>query len=186
MLQASPLKSSSSPSVESETVAADSNRSPNASSPEKSTAFAGWSVAWANAIARPPTASAAAAVSTNSRVSTTRLVQCATSTNANVTAAAATPSTIVQPKSPQPGPPNADSGNGLSVHALVLSPDHEPNPMNTSEPTPAASRPGSRITGSVAPPSPAASMMITAPITGEPKIAETAAKLPAAPITATP
>ena len=49
---------------------------------------------------------------------------------------------------------------------------------------PAASRPGSSTSGSVAPPSPAASMMITAPITGEPKIAETAAKLPAAAISA--
>src|SRR5262249_13634457 len=115
MLQASPLNSSSSPSVESETVAADVNRSPNASSPEKSTAVAGCSVACSNAIARPPTTSAAAMVSTNSRVSTTRLVQRATSTNANVTAAVAAASTIVQAKSPQPGPPNADSGNGLSV-----------------------------------------------------------------------
>ena len=51
------------------------------------------------------------------------------------------------------------------------------------DPMPAATRPGSRTRGSVGPPSPAASMMITAPMTGLPKIVEIAAKLPAAPIT---
>ena len=53
-------------------------------------------------------------------------------------------------------------------------------PMNTSEPIPAAISPGSRTSGRVGPPSPAASMMITAPMIGEPKIVERAAKLPAA------
>ena len=54
--------------------------------------------------------------------------------------------------------------------------------MKTSEPIPAASSPGSSTSGSIGPPSPAASMISTAPITGEPKIDETAAKLPAAAI----
>jgi hypothetical protein len=49
---------------------------------------------------------------------------------------------------------------------------------------PEASRPGTRITGSAAPPSPAASMMMIAPITGEPKTEAMAAKLPAAASTA--
>ena len=58
-------------------------------------------------------------------------------------------------------------------------------PMNTSEPIPAASSPGSRITGSVGPPSPAASMMMIAPTIGEPNSEEIAAKLAAAAINAT-
>ena len=73
--------------------------------------------------------------------------------------------------------------NGLSAQALVLSPDHAPMPMNTSEPRPAAIRPGRRTSGSVAPPSPAASIRITAPMTGEPNTVEIAAKLPAAAMT---
>jgi len=105
---------------------------------------------------------------------------------ANATTAAASASTIVHPKSPQPGPPKCGSGNGLSDHALVLRPENDPSPMKTREPMPAATRPGSRTTGSTAPPRPVASMMITAPITGDPKMVEMAAKLPAAPISARP
>ena len=89
-------------------------------------------------------------------------------------------SPIVQAKSLPSGPPNSGSGKGLSCQALVLSPLQSANPMNTSEPIPAASRPGSRSSVAVAPPSPTASMMITAPMIGEPKIVEMAAKLPAA------
>ena len=48
---------------------------------------------------------------------------------------------------------------------------------------PAAISPGSTISGSVAPPKPAASITRIAATTGEPKIAETAAKAPAAPRT---
>ena len=44
--------------------------------------------------------------------------------------------------------------------------------------------PGSRMTGKVAPPRPAASMMMTAPMTGDPKSEEMAAKLAAAAIRA--
>ncbi len=101
---------------------------------------------------------------------------------ANTVTAAATASTIVQPKSPQPGPPKLGSGNGLNDQAAVLKPDSDPSPMKTSEPTPAARRPGRRTNGKVAPPSPDASITSTAPTTGEPKIDETAAKLPAAAI----
>ena len=53
-------------------------------------------------------------------------------------------------------------------------------PMKTSDPIPAAISPGRRTTGSIAPPSPAASIMMTAPRRGEPKIVEIAAMLPAA------
>ena len=104
---------------------------------------------------------------------------------ANTATAVATASTIVQPKSPQPGPPNDGSGNGLNDHAAVLKPENDPSPMKTSEPTPAARRPGRSTSGSVAPPSPVASITSTAPITGDPKIDDTAAKLPAAAISPT-
>jgi hypothetical protein len=97
---------------------------------------------------------------------------------ANTATAAATASRIVQPKSPQPGPPNEGSGNGLNDQAAVLNPENEPSPMKTSEPTPAARRPGRSTSGRVGPPSPIASMISTAPITGDPKIDDTAAKLP--------
>ena len=66
----------------------------------------------------------------------------------------------------------------------MLSPVNDPMPTNTSEPIPAAMRPGSRMTGSVAPPSPAASMMMMAPTMGEPKSEEMAAKLAAAAMSA--
>ena len=92
---------------------------------------------------------------------------------------------IVQPKSLQLGPAKCGTGNAVSARALVLSPVQFPMPMNTSEPIPPASRPGSSTTGSIAPPRPVASMMTTAPITGEPKIVEIAAKLPAAAINPT-
>ena len=43
-------------------------------------------------------------------------------------------------------------------------------PMKMTEPIPADIRPGSRISGSIGPPSPAASIRMIAPMTGEPKI----------------
>ena len=73
---------------------------------------------------------------------------------ANTTTAVITASRIVQPKSPQPGPPNGGSGKGLNCHAAVLNPENDPSPMKTSEPTPAASSPGRSTSGRVAPPSP--------------------------------
>ena len=67
----------------------------------------------------------------------------------------------------------------------MLSPLQWDMPMKTSEPTPAAMSPGTRINGSVAPPSPAASMTSTADTIGEPKMTEIAARLPAAASTVT-
>ena len=52
-----------------------------------------------------------------------------------------------------------------------------------SEPTPAASSPGTRTTPSSAPPRPAASISRNAPTIGEPSSVEIAAKLPATPTT---
>ena len=58
----------------------------------------------------------------------------------------------------------------------MLSPLQCDMPMKTSDPMPAAMRPGIRIRGSVARLQPAASMMRTADTIGEPKMTETAAK----------
>ena len=57
-------------------------------------------------------------------------------------------------------------------------------PMKTTEPIPADIRPGSKISGSIAPPSPAASIKMIAPMTGEPKIVAIAANAAAAASTA--
>ena len=48
-------------------------------------------------------------------------------------------------------------------------------PMKMTEPIPADIRPGNRIRGSIGPPSPAASMRMIAPMTGEPKMVAIAA-----------
>ena len=48
-------------------------------------------------------------------------------------------------------------------------------PMKMTEPIPADIRPGSKISGSIGPPSPAASMRMIAPMTGEPKTVAIAA-----------
>ena len=55
--------------------------------------------------------------------------------------------------------------------------------MNTNDPTPAASRPGTSITPSSGPPKPATSIRRNAPTRGEPRRVLMAAKLPAAPMT---
>ena len=58
-------------------------------------------------------------------------------------------------------------------------PVHWPSPIETSDPIPAAIKPGTSTRGSLGPPSPAASIKITAAITGEPKRNEIAAKVEA-------
>jgi hypothetical protein len=88
----------------------------------------------------------------------------------NVTTAATAAIAIVQAKAPRVGSEYAGRARGLIAYAPVLSPVSDPIPTNTSEPIPAAMRPGRRMSGSVGPPSPAASMMMTAPTTGDPKI----------------
>ena len=90
---------------------------------------------------------------------------------------------MVQPICASVGWENGARCNGTSEYALVLSPVQSPMPTNTSDPIPAAIRPGSTISGSVAPPRPAASITRIAATSGEPKIAEIAAKAPAAPMT---
>ena len=101
----------------------------------------------------------------------------------STTRAAITPMTIVQPISANVGCANDGRCSGTSEYAEVSSPVQSAMPTNTSEPIPAAMSPGIRMSGSVAPPSPLASITSTAATIGEPKITEIAAKLPAAPRT---
>ena len=61
--------------------------------------------------------------------------------------------------------------------SAVLRPVNDPIPIETSEPIPAASRPGIRTSGIRDPPRPAASIRITAAMIGEPNRNETAAKV---------
>ena len=65
----------------------------------------------------------------------------------------------------------------------MLSPLQSAMPMKINDPIPAAIRPGMRMSGSVAPPSPEASMITIAAMIGEPKTTEIAANAPAAPST---
>ena len=65
----------------------------------------------------------------------------------------------------------------------MLSPVNDPIPSETSVPIPAASKPGISTTRSFGPPRPAASIRITAAISGEVKMNASAVKLPAAAIT---
>ncbi len=59
------------------------------------------------------------------------------------------------------------------------------SPTKMSEPMPAASKPGTKTTPIMAPPSPAASISRNAPASGDPSSVLMAAKLPAAPINIT-
>ena len=66
----------------------------------------------------------------------------------------------------------------------VPSPVQASRPMKMSEPTPAASRPGTSTTCIIAPPRPEASISRNAPVRGDPSSVLMAAKLPAAATTA--
>ena len=93
-------------------------------------------------------------VSSTGRRATTRATTRASATIANTTTAAAIARATAQQKWTAVGCENAGRSNGLSAHALVLSPVHAPMPMNTSEPRPAAIRPGRSTTGSRGPSQP--------------------------------
>ena len=62
---------------------------------------------------------------------------------------------------------------------------NDPIPSETSDPIPAASMPGTSTSGSLGPPIPVASIRITAAISGDSKMNDTAAKAPAAAISPT-
>ena len=87
---------------------------------------------------------------------------------------------IVQRKSSRSGRANSGNGRVPSAKSLSLRPVNEPMPIETSDPMPAASRPGTSTIFSCAPPRPMASISSTAAITGEPKISATAENVPQA------
>ncbi len=151
--------------------------------PENSTSSMPLSVIWSNPIASAATTRPTAGMITNGSFGTNFAVRSPRRRTGMVNTAAARPITMVQPICASVGWENGARCNGTSEYALVLSPVQSPMPTNTSDPIPAAIRPGSTISGSVAPPRPAASITRIAATSGEPKIAEIAAKAPAAPMT---
>ncbi len=94
---------------------------------------------------------------------------------------AASPMTSAQPSSAASG--RVKCGSPATDSEKSPRPDHSPRPRKISAPMPDASRPGSRISSSVAPPNPTTSIIRKAPVIGEPSSELIAAKLPAAPIT---
>ena len=98
------------------------------------------------------------------------------------TTAAATPMTSAQPNWARSG--WANGGTSGNDREKVPSPVQESRPMKISDPTPAATRPGTSTSPSVGPPSPEASISRNAPSRGDPSSVLTAAKLPAAATTA--
>jgi len=140
-------------------------------------------VACENAIASPATIRPTiGSNTTRERLETKRNVSRPPRTIRLVPTPIATASASVQPNWATSGCPNAVSGSGGSAYALVLNPVNDPIPSETSVPIPAASNPGSRIRRSLPPPSPVASIRITAAITGESKINDSAENAPAAPM----
>jgi hypothetical protein len=98
------------------------------------------------------------------------------------TIAAARPIRMAQPNSAISG--RLKCGRPGIASENVPRPVQSSRPVNTSAPTPEASRPGSITSSSVAPPMPLASMSRNAPISGLPRRVLIAAKLPAADTTA--
>ena len=99
---------------------------------------------------------------------------------AHAPTAIAAPNGTVQTKSRKSGRSNSGSASAPSAKSLSLRPVNEPMPIETSDPMPAASRPGTSTIFSCAPPRPMASISSTAAITGEPKISATAENVPQA------
>ena len=95
--------------------------------------------------------------------------------------AAATPIPSAQRNSAPSGVPKGGMLGTASEN--VPKPVQASSPTKMSEPTPAASRPGTSTTPSKGPPSPDTSIMRNAPTMGDPNSVLIAAKLPAAPIT---
>ena len=94
-----------------------------------------------------------------------------------VTTAITAANGIVQRKSGRSGRARSGRFNGLNEMSPVLSPVNDPMPSETSDPIPAARRPGIRISGTAVA-SPAASSRITAAMIGEPNRNAIAAKVP--------
>jgi hypothetical protein len=177
------LKTISSARAESDHAPGSATSDPTASWPEKSTSLTLLSVDSENAMASPATTRPMAGRATNGRHSATRTVSRARRKIAKVTAAMAAARRIVQPKSATSGWGKCGSCRAPIAMSLVLSPVIDPIPIHTSDPIPAASRPGTSTRGSLGPPSPDASMRITAAMIGDPKRNDTAANVAEAAIT---
>src|SRR6266849_5138413 len=149
MAHARPLKAISSASADSDQVAAPETSPGIASWPENRTSLTLFPVVSVKAIARPDTAIPATGTSTNGRVVTTRTVLRASRKTTKLTIATAAASRMLQPKSAMSGRANDGRERGPSAYALVLSPVHDPMPIETSDPIPAARRPGSSTSGSL-------------------------------------
>jgi hypothetical protein len=133
------------------------------------------------AIARPPIIRPMIGRSTsNRRRGSKRCVSTPPRITTLVTTATAIASAIVHPDSPTRNCPAVASWSGPSAYALVLNPVNDPIPSETSVPIPAASSPGTSTSRSLGPPIAVASIRITAAISGEAKMNESAEKLPAA------
>src|SRR5437763_8333958 len=179
MPHATPLKTISRASADSDQVAAPETSPGRASWPEYRTSLTLLPVVSAKAIARPETARPATGSSRNGRVVTMWTTIRASRKMAKLTIATAAPSGMVQPKSAMSGRANEGSARGPSANALVLSPVHDPMPIELSEPMPAASSPGMSASGSVGPPRPAASTRVSEAMDAESKMSAIDANIPA-------
>src|SRR3954469_15508710 len=138
MAHARPLNTISNAIADSDQVAAPETSPGRASWPENRTSLTLFPEVSAKAIANPDTAIPATGTSTKGRVVTTRTVPRASRKMAKLTIATAAASRMLQPKSAMSGRANDGSERAPSAYALVLSPVHDPMPIDTSDPIPAA------------------------------------------------
>ena len=129
----------------------------------------------------PPTARPTTGVSNNLRGSTMGRSSRATRKILVASTAAARPMPTAQRNSAPVGDPVW--GICGMLNEKVPNPVRWSRPTKTSDPTPAASRPGNSTISMVGPPSPTTSMSRKAPTRGEPRSVAIAAKLPAPPMT---
>ena len=151
---------------------------PSADCPENSTSEEPLPVPAANAIARPATARPTTGVASSIRRSTWGRRNSPSHRIPDPIGTAIIPIASAHRNSAPVGDPTWGRPGIASEN--VPSPVQASRPMNTSEPTPAASSPGTSTSSSMAPPSPEASISRNAPSSGEPSSVLMAAKLPAA------
>src|SRR5271169_2679006 len=151
---------------------------PSADCPENSTSEEPLPVPASNAIASPATARPTTGVASSIRRSTWGRRNSPSHRIPEPIRAASTPIASAQPNSAPVGVPTW--GRPGIARENVPSPVRWSRPRKISEPTPAASRPGTSTSSSMAPASPEASISRNAPSSGEPSSVLMAAKLPAA------
>jgi hypothetical protein len=134
----------------------------SASWPEKSISATPLSAVSAKPIASPATARPLAGSTRKGFAAANRCVSRARRKIANIATAMPAASSIDQPKSAKPGVSKGGNSSAGMEMSEVLRPVHDPMPIQTSEPIPEASRPGTSISGSRYPPIPEASIRSTA------------------------